>query len=197
MITDREKIMAVVDNDCLKKADAAVLLEGDGYFRVEKAAELYHIGIVPRIVFSGNADNKAYGSYPYGDVKPYLIKAGIPEEALIHEDRSTQTREQAIEVVKLAVKNGWKRLALVASPEHQYRAYLTFLREIIDTGSGIALYNAPARGLDWFKDIGWGARIDRLAAEFDRIERYSAMGHLANAAEVIKYQEWKETIQDE
>jgi hypothetical protein len=81
----------------------------------------------------------------------------------------------------------------VASHEHQYRAYLTFLREVLDTKSGITLYNAPARNLKWFEDKGWGTRFNRLQAEIDRIERYSAMGHLATAEEVIDYQKWKET----
>ena len=104
------------------------------------------------------------------------------------------TREQAIEITKMAIERNWKKLALIASHEHQYRAYLTFLREVIDTNSGIILYNTPVRNLNWFIDSGWGMRFDRLAAEFDRIEKYSTMGHLANAQEVISYQKWKESL---
>ena len=194
MISDREKIMAIVDNDCLMKSDAAILLQGDGFFRFQKAVELYHAGIVSKIVFSGNTENKAYGSFPYSEIKPYILKNDIPEKDLIHEDISQNTREQAIEVVKLALKYGWKKLALVASHEHQYRAYLTFLREVLDTKSGLILYNAPVRNLNWFIDSGWGTRFERLNAEFERIEKYSGFGHLANAAEVIEYQKWKESL---
>lgn len=197
MITDRETVMAIVDNDCMKKSDAAILLEGDGFFRVKKAAELYLSGMVKKIVFSGNIIDKSYGSFPYDEVRPCLIGSGVPECALIYEDKSRNTREQAIEVVRMAMANGWKRLALVASCDHQYRAYLTFLREIFDTKSGIALYNAPARNLKWFLDSGWGARIDRLSAEFERIEKYTSMGHLASVKEAIEYQRWKESLSDE
>lgn len=194
MITDREKILAIVDNDCLMKSDAAILLEGDGFFRIQKAVELYNEGIVSKIVFSGNIIDKDYGSFPFEEVKPYILAGGVPEEDLIHEDVSQHTRQQAVEVVKMAMANGWKKLALVASHEHQYRAYLTFLREVLDSKSGIILYNAPVRNLNWFVDSGWGIRFERLVAEFDRIERYSAMGHLANANEVIEYQRWKESL---
>lgn len=45
MITDREMIMAIVDNDCLQPSDAIILLEGDGFNRFQKAADLYHQGI--------------------------------------------------------------------------------------------------------------------------------------------------------
>lgn len=197
MITEREQIIAIVDNDCLTKSDAAILLEGDGFFRFQKAVELYNKRLVTKIVFSGNVIDKDYGSFPYEEVKPYIINGGVPEEDIIHENTSLNTRQQAIEVIKMAIKYGWKKLALVASHEHQYRAYLTFLREVLDTKSGLVLYNAPVRNLNWFVDSGWGMRLDRLSAEFERIEKYTEMGHLANAQEVIEYQKWKESMLNE
>lgn len=194
MITDRELILAIVDNDCLEHSDAAILLEGDGFFRFQKAVDLYKRGQVDRIVFSGNIIDKDYGSFPYEEVAPFILNQGVPEKDLIHEAVSQHTREQAVEVVKMAMENGWKRLALVASHEHQYRAYLTFLRQVLDTGSGILLYNAPVRNLNWFVDSGWGIRLERLKAEFERIEKYAALGHLATAQEVVDYQRWKESL---
>lgn len=196
MISDREKILAIVDNDCLTPSDAVILLEGDGFFRFQKAVDLYKKKMAKKIVFSGGVIDRDYGSFPFNEVKPFILKGGVPEEDLIHEDVSQHTRQQAVEVVKMAMANGWKKLALVASHEHQYRAYLTFLREVLDTNSGIILYNAPVRNLNWFVDSGWGIRFERLTAEFDRIERYSKMGHLANADEVIEYQKWKESLLD-
>ena len=186
--------MAIVDNDCLTASDAIILLEGDGFYRFQKAVELYHKGLGKKIVFSGNIIDKDYGSYPYEEVKPFILKGGVPENDLIHEAKSLHTRQQAEEVVKMAITNGWKKLALVASHEHQYRAYLTFLREVLDTKSGIILYNAPVRNLNWFVDSGWGIRFERLQAEFIRIEKYSALGHLASAEEVVEYQKWKESL---
>lgn len=197
MITERETVMAIVDNDCLTKSDAAILLEGDGYYRFQKAVDLYKSGMVSKIVFSGNIIDRDYGSFPFEEIKPFILNAGVSEEDLIHEDKSLHTRQQAVEVVKMAMERGWKKLALVASHEHQYRAYLTFLREVLDTKSGIILYNAPVRNLNWFIDSGWGIRYERLAAEFERIEKYSALGHLANAEEVVDYQKWKESLLNE
>ena len=194
MITDREIIMAIVDNDCLTPSDAAILLEGDGFFRFKKAVDLYNRGLVKKIVFSGNIIDKDYGSYPFEEIKPLILEGGVKEEDLIHENVSLHTRQQAVEIVKMAKQYGWKKLALVASHEHQYRAYLTFLREVLDTKSGIILYNAPVRNLNWFIDSGWGTRFDRLSAEIERIEKYSAMGHLATAKEVVEYQKWKESL---
>jgi uncharacterized SAM-binding protein YcdF (DUF218 family) len=192
MITERETFISLIDNDILKPSDAIVLLEGDGLNRYQKAVELFHLGISNKIVFSGGITNYEYGSYPFSDVLPHLLEAEVPQNAIIHEDKSLNTREQAVEVVKMATKNQWGRLILIASCEHQYRAYLTFLREIIDTNSGIILYNVPAQNKGWFKPTNWGICFDRLKQEFDRIEKYTLSGHLASYKEAIDYQQWKE-----
>jgi uncharacterized SAM-binding protein YcdF (DUF218 family) len=191
-MTTKEKVIALVDNDGLKKSDAIVLLEGDGLNRYEKAVSLYKQGWAPKIIFSGGIVDYEYGSFPYVEVLPYILVQGVPEVDVIHEDKSLNTKQQAEEVVKMAGLNGWKRLILVATHEHQYRAYLTFLREVLDAKNKIILYNAPVRNLAWFSQNPWGRRFDRLEQEFDRIDKYSKLGHLASFDEAITYQEWKE-----
>jgi len=188
----REKLIVLVDNDCIKKADAIILLEGDGLNRYHKAVDLYQAGFADKIVFSGGITNQAYGSIPFSIIYPELINKGIPSTSIIHESTSQNTREQAIEVINLAKLNGWNKLILVASHYHQYRAYLTFLKEILDTNSNILLYNAPAVDLKWFEETGWGKRFDLLEDEFDRIEKYTELSHLVSYNEVIEYQKWKE-----
>jgi len=191
-MTDREKVIALVDNDGLTISDAIVLLEGDGLNRYEKAVNLYKQGWAKKIIFSGGIIDYEYGSFPYSDVLPHILIQGVPESDIIHEDKSLNTREQAVEVVKIACKEGWKRLILVATHEHQYRAYLTFLREVIDAECDLILYNAPVRNLTWFSENPWGKRFDRLEQEFERIDKYSLSGHLASFQEAIEYQQWKE-----
>jgi uncharacterized SAM-binding protein YcdF (DUF218 family) len=192
MMTEREKVIALVDNDCLKKSDVIVLLEGDGLNRYQKAVDLFNQGWANKIIFSGGITDYEYGSFPFSDVLPHILATGVPNDIILHENKSLNTREQAIEVIKLAIANSWYKIILVATHEHQYRAYLTFLREVLDSKLGIILYNAPVRNLGWFSETGWGLRFNRLEKEFDRIELYSALGHLATFDEAIKYQEWKE-----
>lgn len=192
-MTEREQFIAIVDNDILRPSDAIILLEGDGYYRVDEAITLYKSRVAPKIIFSGDIEDYKYGSYPLKDLLPKLLDGGVKQEDIIHENISLNTREQAIEVIKLSKLNYWKRLVLVASQEHQYRAYLTFLREVIDSNSGIILFNSPTRNLGWFSACEWGRRFERLKLEFLRIEKYSEFGHLASFSEAIQYQEWKES----
>lgn len=187
-----EKIIAIVDNDCIEKSDAIILLEGDGYNRYRKAVDLYTQGFAKKIVFSGGITDYEYGSYPFSDILPHILDLGVPESDIIHEDVSQNTREQAVEVMKLSLENNWQKLILVATHEHQYRAYLTFLKEVLALNRDIVLYNAPVRNLKWFDVNPWGRRIDRLEQEMKRIEEYFKKGHLAGVDETIKYQEWKE-----
>lgn len=187
-----KKLIVLVDNDCIKKSDAIILLEGDGLNRIQKAVELYQLGFAETLVFSGGITNCDYGSLPFSCVYPELINAGVPSTAIIHESKSQNTREQAIEVIKLANLKGWKKLILVASHYHQYRAYLTFLKELLDANRNIILYNAPAKDLSWFVETGWGKRFDLLDDEFDRIKKYTQLSHLSSIDEAIEYQKWKE-----
>ena len=178
--------ITLVSNDPLRKGEAIVLLEGDGFARVDETARLFKEGYAPN-VFSGIADNPDYGSFPLSVVKPKLLAAGIPENAIIHEDQSTNTREQAVEIMKLVEKHGWKTILLVASHYHQYRAFLTFLQAMKESNLNIDIINAPARNLSWIEQTPWGRRIDLLEAEFERIDKYRELGHIASYEEAVKY----------
>ncbi len=191
-MTNNEKFIAIVNNDIVRKSDAIIFLEGDGTNRCSKVIELYQANLSDTIVFSGAANDRSYGSFPISEITPILINGGISLSKIIHENKSLNTREQALEIMKIAEEKKWRKLILVASPHHQYRAFLTFLRVIIDNSSGIVLYNAPADNLPWFSDEGWGKRFELLDKEFSRIEKYSKLSHLATVDEAIQYQKWKE-----
>jgi len=193
MLTLREKFISIVDNDLLLPSDAIILLEGDGYNRYQHAVSLYKQKVAPIIVFSGGIIDYKYGSYPFSDIEPKLLEAGVKKNDIIHEAKSLHTKEQADEVIFMAQRHNWSKLILVASCEHQYRAYLTFLKPIIENKLDIALFNSPVK-LSWFESSGWGVRFERIDQEFVRIEKYNKAGHLVSFEEAIEYQKWKERI---
>lgn len=192
MLTAREKFIALINSDMIVSADAIILLEGDGTNRVRTAAQLYTAGLANKIVFTGGAVQYEYGSFPKEVVIPKLLELGIKECDIVIDDKSMHTQAQAEEIVRYALGAGWRRIILIASPDHQYRAYLTFLRSILDKYPELILINAPATNLQWFSDQGWKTQFERLDQEFERIDKYSALGHLASYEEAIEYQIWKE-----
>jgi uncharacterized SAM-binding protein YcdF (DUF218 family) len=192
-ISVREQFIILVDNEALKVSDAIILLEGDGTARVKRAAQLYHRKLANTIVFSGGIINLQYGSYPKEYILPELKKYGVPENVIVFENKSQNTREQAVEVLAMADNRNWKRLLLVASHYHQYRAFLTFLSVLKERNSDIEVINAPVRDLSWFSQEPWGSRIALAEKEFQKIEEYKGYGHIASFEEAIEYQRWKET----
>ncbi|MBU1145327.1 MAG: YdcF family protein [Firmicutes bacterium] len=192
MITTREQYIILVDNDIIKPSDAIVILEGDGWYRIKRAVEIYNQGMSDLIVFSGEIDDPAYGSFPLTKILPHFKDAGIPENKILHERKSTNTLEQAQEIVNLAIENKWRKIILVASHYHQYRAYLTFLGIVKKKYPELIIYNAPVKDLAWYDETGWGKRINLLENEFKRIDKYSSLGHLASYEFALEYQEWKE-----
>ncbi|MBK8946938.1 MAG: YdcF family protein [Ignavibacteriae bacterium] len=189
----REKFIAIVDNDRLKKSDAIILLEGDGVNRCKKAADLLLDNWADKLIFSGGINNLDYGSFPFSYILTELKKNGIGSKDVIHEEKSMNTLEQAINIVEMAAKLNWKRIIIVASHYHQYRAFLTFLKQVILSKINLELINAPSSDLLWFEESRWGRRFDLLDSEFDRIKKYSSMGHLATFQEAIEHQKWKES----
>ncbi len=191
-LTAREKFIALVDNDGIVKSDIIVLLEGDGFNRYKKAADLFNNGYSDKIVFSGAITDYNYGSFPFEDILPKLLEAGVPEESIIHEKNSSNTLEQAIKVIDIAIKNKWNKIILVATHDHQYRAYLTFLKQVLERKKEILLFNSPVRNLKWFEKNVWGRRFDNIDNEFEKINTYMQKGHLASFDEAIEYHKVKE-----
>lgn len=187
---EREKLCYLIFNEPLKKADAIILLTGDGYFRLAQALNLYQQKWAPKIVISGGTDDISYGSIHAEKIANKLVKMGMLEKDIVIEAESRNTREQAINVMDLAKKNKWKRILLVASPHHQLRAFLTFLKAMEECGIKLEIINSSAQNLSWFEKNKWGRRIDWLESEFEKIKKYKK--HMISFSEALLYQEWKE-----
>lgn len=191
-LSEREQFIMLIDNEPLKKADAIILLEGDGFFRVEKASKLFFEKWAPIIVVSGVMDDKRNGSFPAPSLVKKLIEKGVSEDVIMIEKKSLNTREQAEGVMKIVKEKKWGKIILIASHYHQYRAFLTFLKVMQEMGQIVQIINAPAREIPWFLKNPWGKRMDLLKKEFEKIEMYPKKGDIANFENAIKYQQWKE-----
>lgn len=197
IMTNRERFIILMNSEPLEKAEAIILLAGDGFFRVPRAVKLYQAGWAPKIVISGGIKDEAYGSFPAKDILPRLRKMGVKPEDIIMEDKSMNTREQAVNLMTLAKKKKWKKVLLVASLYHQYRAFLTFLHARNQVNlKKLIIINAPAYKLPWFKKNKWGSRYDLLEQEFEKIDNYGKRGHTASFVQAISYYKWREKQND-
>lgn len=190
-MTEREKFIVLLDSEHPQKGDAIILLEGDGFARYAKAVSLYKDGYAPIICFSGNFDDEKSGAYTFKKIKPLILDAEVTETALLFENKSRNTYEQAVEVINIAKERGWKRIILVASHYHSYRAFLTFLCVQKTFMPELLIDMASVQNLDWYEETGWGKRLDLLDAELEKINQYQQKNNVASYADGLEYLAWK------
>ena len=139
------------------KADAIVVFAGgvgesgkpeQGYEeRVEKAVELFKNGYAQHLVFSSG--------YTYVFTEPMVMKAlavsqGVPEKAIILEDRARSTFENVKLSAGILKRENWKDIILISSPYNMRRASLVFNKNAKDikvnyVSSNSIFYEHPLR----------------------------------------------------
>ena len=86
-------------NEPLSKADCIV---GFGNFNTDiarRAADLYHAGYAPKVLFTGGLGRNTEGLLTEPEAVRFAkvaMECGVPEEDIILEDRSTNTKENII-----------------------------------------------------------------------------------------------------
>lgn len=92
-----------------QKADCIV---GFGNFNdniARRAAELYHQGYAKRILFTGGLGRNTRGLLPEPEAARFArvaVACGVPEDAILQEDRSTNTKENILFTRKLLTELG-------------------------------------------------------------------------------------------
>lgn len=97
--------------------------------RVMSAARLYRAGKAKRIVVSSGVPYTmpdGAGRTDAGDMADLLVEEGVPRSAIIVEDRSRNTDENARYSAELLKAHGAKRVLLVTSGFHMRRAVAMF-----------------------------------------------------------------------
>ncbi len=112
----------LIKADQPEKADAALVLAGDGYgFRLLTAAALARQGYVPKVFVSGPAGS--YGFYECDLAIPFAVRNGYPESYFVHmEHFARSTKEEARAVIPELRRRGIHKVLLVTSNFHTRRA---------------------------------------------------------------------------
>ena len=114
-----------VSGPCPPRIYAEISAAGD---RVLHAARLYRAGKAPWIIVSGGrgmASGKDEDSEA-GAMRSVLIELGVPEDAVLTEEESRNTRENAEFTRRLIDERGFKKVLLVTSALHMSRAIKIF-----------------------------------------------------------------------
>jgi uncharacterized SAM-binding protein YcdF (DUF218 family) len=104
---------------------AALVLSGDvDYRRAERAAELQRDGRVTFILMTGSG----VGGDNAEDLARQAVARGADPACVLKELRSTTTRENLLFSIPIVRQHRWRRVALVTSRLHMFRALHTARR---------------------------------------------------------------------
>jgi uncharacterized SAM-binding protein YcdF (DUF218 family) len=144
--------------DEIKPADVIVILAGEETERVEYGVKLFREGWArkDRIILAGGP---LVWKYTHASLmKEHAISLGVPKKAILLEDKSRTTEEDAIFTKEIFKKYGYKSCILVTSPYHSRRATKIF-RKVM--GDEVTVFSAPSEK-SWFSfDEWWKRRRDR------------------------------------
>jgi uncharacterized SAM-binding protein YcdF (DUF218 family) len=152
--------------DPLQKVDAIVVVSGgDNDARISKGVQLYKEGWAPVLIFSGAA---ASGTVSNAKAMANIaIRDGVPEKAIIIEEKSKTTAENATLTSDLMKQNGYESFILVTSPYHQRRTYELFKKE----NPLAKIINQSALDSSWRKKGWWQTNVGRFltVGEFSKV----------------------------
>ncbi len=146
-----------VDNGSVK-TDVMVVLGGFAVERPQRAAELFQAGEAPKIILSGSGDGLVN--------RQLLQKIGVPENAMILEDRSISTVENAKFSILLLRQMGAHKVIIVTSWYHSRRALATFKHFAPD----LQFYSRPAY-------FGYDTKNRQVISGFIHLEYFKLVYH--------------------
>ena len=138
--------------------------------RVWQAARIFHAGKAKRLILSGGRLAWQGERLPEAQAMGRLLAdLGVPAAALVLEERSRSTRENALYSAELIRALGIERVLLVTSALHMPRALASFRAagvEAIPAPTDFEAMPQPAQALRWLPDAGALAGSTRALKEY-------------------------------
>ncbi|MCY4071318.1 MAG: YdcF family protein [Chloroflexi bacterium] len=100
--------------------------------RSSQAADLWRLGIAPSVICTGGQAE----SFPRSEAdacREILRNQGLPQSAILLEDKSRSTEENALFSSQLMAERGWTSAVLVSDSYHMLRAGWLFTQHDVET----------------------------------------------------------------
>lgn len=166
----------LVVQDPLQKVDLILVLGGDSSGeRVEEGVKLYKQGWANYLLMSGGplAWKLTYARW----MKKQALASGIPERAILLQDQSRSTIEDARFCLPMVLKHKFKSVLLVTSPYHTRRAARVFKK--VFAKNGIRVLVKPAEKSEFNPNRWWVRHEDtgRVVWEYVSLVLYFLKGY--------------------
>lgn len=140
-------------------------VNGETEMRIERAVELYEAGAAPVLVVTGGTSGDAPSVAEA--MKEYAVANGVPEDAILVEDASRSTLQNALFSADLAELDKSEPIIIVTHRYHMPRARASFRWAGFENVTGAAADNVEgfliSEGLLW-ESVKWPLNVVRAAA---------------------------------
>lgn len=163
-----------------RRSDVGIGLGGHDPGVAAHAAELYHRGLVPLLVFTGANAPTTIERFPRGEAVHYrehALELGVPDEAILVEPHAGNTGENITLTRRLLTEAGHDvhSATLICKPYQQRRAFATCRK--LWPELDVRCSSAPLSLEDYVADIGDADRvITMLVGDTQRITLYAERG---------------------
>ena len=182
-------LQVIWDYLCLgQQPEKADVIVGFGNFNTNiarRAAELYHLGLAPKVLFTGGLGRNTEGLLPEPEAVRFArvaMECGVPESDILIEDRSTNTKENIAFTRELLEKRHIPH-------DHILGVHQPFMERRIKAAMGvywpelnfsvtspqvsIAEYLADAKQ----QGVSENASISVIVGDFQRMDLYAKKGY--------------------
>jgi len=167
-------------NHLLEKSDCILVLGSHDYRVADRGAQLWLQGWAPIIVFSGGLGNLTKDMWKESEADQFAaiaMRMGVPKEAILIENKSTNTGENILFTQQLLKQNNLdpKSFIVVQKPYMERRSFATFKKhwpdkKLIVTSPQISFENYSTT------DIPVERVINIMAGDLQRIKIYPEKG---------------------
>lgn len=158
--------------------DLILLFGGKRMERVERAAELFHACMAPRVFITGG-DKRDIGLCEAEHLRDRMVKLGVPADVIAVECESVNTMENVrFSVDQIEREIGWaniRNVILVTSPHHMRRVKQAIAHYI---PREVVITCCPDRRTDVTRDNWWHTQDGQnlVYRELEKVRTYAIRG---------------------
>ncbi|MFF4170198.1 YdcF family protein [Streptomyces sp. NPDC001744] len=164
----------------LRPTDVAIGLGSHDLGVAAAAADLYHRGLFPKLVFTGGNSPTTKARFPRGEAvhfREHALELGVPDSAILVEPNAANTGQNITLTRDLLTSVGIvpARVMLVSKPYMERRSFATARKLWPDVE--IVCASEPLELDDYFKSIGDEKLVvDMLVGDLQRVIEYPKQG---------------------
>jgi uncharacterized SAM-binding protein YcdF (DUF218 family) len=124
-----------------QRSDVIILLGPPLERRVTHTLNLWRQGFAPRILCTGGVYEDAPSLTQAQDCYDQLVALGVPADAIVLENLSLSTEENAVYAQQIMISQNWHTAILVSDSSHLLRAQWLFSRYGIETVTSPVMFS--------------------------------------------------------